>query len=321
MIFPYTVDKNIFDFHEGEFESWSKDISGFNDMIQKNSIWIDCESDVMNKAIYDKVMNCNNGIKPALFELWKKYYWGKNLNIRKNCVCEKSSECSIDTVTETVCQYYKNIEFCHTNDDSIQDVESISVKRYQDSNVYKNCRDYSEISVGPFSNSNNGTDFMINHWGWAFKLVNKITIIDKIAFKCWKQNYNNSDYKKGLDQFCEIAQKLNSNLKIRIITELGSSSGGSKEENYEALSNHISSINEPKLEVCLVERSDIFRHDRYILFNKAFGAYISTGLKNFIPNSNTNSITYHNYNLVEQHIAVANHDIIEISPFNPIRNY
>ena len=75
------------------------------------------------------------------------------------------------------------------------------------------------------------------------------------------------------------------------------------------------------MEVCLVERSDIFRHDRYILFNKAFGAYISTGLKNFIPNSNTNSITYHNYNLVEQHIAVANHDIIEISPFNPIRNY
>jgi len=320
MIFPYTIDKNIFEFEDCDFDLWCERVGTFTEVIGKQSLWVDCQLNATHAAIYKKVKTCQNqNIKSALFEFWKKYFWGKNRNVKNNCDCDDTEVCDISILTNKVIEYYEDVKFIFSNDDLSGHIENVSVEEYRDSSAYSYCIKYTEIDVGPFNNEHDSDEFLRRNWGWAFKLAKQITIIDKIAFKCWKQDEEN--YKKGLNQFCRIVNDVNPQLKTQIISLLATGGNGeSKEELYSAVTNSVLSL-EPPVEFCLVDRSDVFRHDRYILFHKIFGAYLSTGLTNFSPNSNINSIVYHNREIIEGHIGVAEHDIIKYDKFKPIRNF
>jgi len=321
MIYSYTIDKNIFDFEDCDFDLWRERVGTFTEVIDKQSIWLDCQLDAMSKGIRNKVMaHPNANIKAALFEFWKKYIWSKNRNVKNTCDCDDPNECDISTLTNKVGEYYEDVKFILSNDNQPGPFENVSVERCKESSAYYHCLNYTEIDVGPFDTEQEGDEFLKRNWGWAFKLANQITIIDKIAFKCWKQDGDN--FKNGLNQFCRIVNEVNPHMKIKIISLLVSGNNGeSKIELYDSIKEFLSLLDTAKVEFCLVGHSDVFRHDRYILFDGILGAYISTGLTNFLPNTNMNSITYHKRSIIESHVRVAETDIIRYDAFKPIKNF
>lgn len=320
MIFPYTVDKNIFDFDEANFELWCERVRSFLEAIEKQSFWIDCQLDAMNNSICKKVTDCDNDYtKSALLELWKKHFWGKNFNVRNTCECDDPGICDISTSSQKVSEFYDDVKFIYSNDDVKGTIEKVSVDDYRDSTAYHYCINYTEINVGPFSYEIEGDNFLKEYWGWAFKLTKQVTIIDKIAFKCWKQD--GEDYKNGIEQFCRIANDINHELRIRIISQLSEGDNRSINELYLSIYDFINTVDYPELEFRFADKANVFRHDRYILFDRIFGAYISTGLTNFLPTTSINSITYHNRAIVESHIRVTEPSIIKHGDFKPIRNF